>query len=60
MNKQHINRRLKNVAGMAQELFGKLVVSADQQVKGFKSKSTGLATVGRGDEDALADVVLYD
>jgi hypothetical protein len=60
MNEHHIDRRLKDVAGMDQELFGKLVGSADQHAGGFKLKSAGLATVSRGDEDALADAMRYD
>lgn len=60
MNKLQIHGSIKDVAGMAQEAFGKLVGSADQQARGFKLKSAGWEMIALGDVEELAKAVLYD
>jgi uncharacterized protein YjbJ (UPF0337 family) len=60
MNKDQIKGGIKHVAGIAQELFGRLVGSWQQQVKGIKLQCKGRAQINLGYEEALVEAVRHD
>ena len=60
MNKDQIKGRIKNVAGVAQEQFGSLVGSRQQQVKGIELQCRARAQMNLGREAALMNADRYD
>jgi uncharacterized protein YjbJ (UPF0337 family) len=60
MNEDQIKGSIKDVAGIAQEKFGRLVGSRQQQVKGIELQCKGRAQINFGCEAALVDATRYD
>ena len=60
MNNDQIKGSIKDIAGIAQERFGKLFGSRQQQVKGVELQCKGKAQINLGYEKALVEAVRYD